>query len=78
MKPNEEISNLSDEAIALLGDMFNEQYRIGFNYGVSVVGIIFTKSKEAILKDTLDKVTQPYSAEYLRTLIKNRYEPRSN
>ena len=69
MRANEEIANLSDDALRLLNIMFNEQYKLGFEYAYRLT-INNDPSQE--FKDLLKSVLVPLDPEYLRTLILNR------
>ena len=60
MTPQEELSCLSDNALVMLDEMFNQQYKLGFEYATDCWGGNIR----------LSKILVPKKPELLRALIK--------
>jgi hypothetical protein len=69
MRAQDEIANLSDDALRLLDKMFIQQYKLGFEYATECWGGVIHYTE---VQDTLSKVCVSHEPEYLRELIKAR------
>ena len=67
MTPQEELSCLSDNALVMLDEMFNQQYKLGFEYATDCWG---GNIRLPEVKDSLSKILVPKKPELLRALIK--------